>query len=58
VFADTVELQREVAELKSQVAQLQMNQANNSQQMAATIDAVLRDAEHRTQLAADGGGAG
>lgn len=57
-MADTAELQREVADLKSQVAQLQMSQANNAQQMAATIDAVLRDAEHRTQLAADGGGAG
>jgi hypothetical protein len=57
-FADT-DVQKQIADLQSQVAQLEARQAAGSKEMAATIDAVLRDAERRSQLAADmGSGAG
>jgi len=48
-----------VNDLQSKVAALQASSAANGKEVAATIDAVLRDAEKRTQaMAAAGGGAG
>jgi len=61
VYADdsTVELQKTVADLQNKVAQLQAQSAQNGKEVAATIDAVLRDSEKRSQaMAAAGGGAG
>lgn len=52
-MAEDQQLQQEVASLKTQVTQLQQ-QSNNSAEMAATVDRILRDAEARTQLMADG----
>lgn len=50
----TSDLQQQVTELKNQVQQLQTRQAQNSKEVAATIESVLRDAEHRSQLMAAG----
>jgi hypothetical protein len=44
--------------LEAQVAELRASQAQNTQDLAATIDRVLRDAEQRSQLLAAGGGMG
>jgi len=60
-FADdsTAQLQKEVSELQSKVAELQAHSAANGKEVAATIEAVLRDAEMRSQsMAAMTGGAG
>jgi len=59
-FADpSTDLQQQVTELQGQVSQLQARQAQNSKEVSATIEQVLRDAEHRSNLlAAGGGGAG
>lgn len=47
-----------IQELQAKVSQLEARQAANSKDMAATIDAVLRDAEHRSQLLAASGDMG
>jgi len=60
-YADdsTAELQKTVNDLQSKVAALQASSAANGKEVAATIDAVLRDAEKRSQsMAAMTGGAG
>jgi len=50
------ELMGEVQQLKAHVASLEAKQAQDSKQVAQTIDAVLRDAGQRSQLLANGGG--
>jgi hypothetical protein len=47
-----------VQQLEAKITALEAKQAQNNQDVAATIDAVLRDAEHRSQLLAAGGEAG
>src|SRR4029453_17547338 len=50
---------QEIAELKAKVPALEAKQASNSKDVAAAIDAVLRDADKRSRLMADmGAGAG
>jgi hypothetical protein len=51
----TSEQQRQLQDLEGKVSMLESQQAANSKDMAATIDAVLRDAEHRSQLLATSG---
>lgn len=50
------ELQSRVRELESKFEQFTAEKARDSRDVAATIDAVLRDAEKRSQLLANGGG--
>ena len=47
-----------VQALESRIATLEAQQAANSKDLAATVDAVLRDAEKRSQLLANGGDMG
>ena len=47
---------QEIQQLKEQVARLEAKSAENSKDVAVTIDKVLRDAEQRSQLMAMGGG--
>jgi hypothetical protein len=57
--AEPTQTEVKLQELQAKVAQLEAQQAQNSKDVAATIDSVLRDAEHRSQLLATGGeGAG
>jgi hypothetical protein len=51
--SDEQQLQREVTTLRSQVNQLQQQQTNSAD-VAATVDRILRDADARTQLIAEG----
>jgi outer membrane murein-binding lipoprotein Lpp len=51
-------LRKKVDALSAEVEQLRSEQAQNSKDVAATIDAVLRDAEHRSQLLAANGESG
>lgn len=44
-----------IQELQAKVAALEAKQAANTKDLAATVDAVLRDAERRSQLLANGG---
>jgi outer membrane murein-binding lipoprotein Lpp len=44
-----------IQQLEAKVAQLEAKQAQSSKDVAATLDAVLRDAEHRSQLLAMSG---
>jgi hypothetical protein len=44
-----------IQQLEAKVAALEVKQAQNSKDLAATVDAVLRDAEKRSQLLANGG---
>jgi len=44
-----------IQELENKLAALETRQAANSKDLAATVDAVLRDAEKRSQLLANGG---
>jgi hypothetical protein len=50
--------QERIQALEAQVAELQATRAQNTQDLAATIDSVLRDAERRSQLMAAGGDMG
>jgi hypothetical protein len=50
----TEQLTKEIAELQTQVQQLQTQQSQDQSAVAATIEQVLRDAEHRSQLMAAG----
>jgi hypothetical protein len=47
-------MQRELTQLQTRVAELQSATTAQNTQLAATIDQVLRDAERRTQLLANG----
>lgn len=47
-----------IQELENKLSALEAKQAANSKDLAATVDAVLRDAEKRSQLLANGGEAG
>ena len=44
-----------IQQLEAKVAALEAKQAQNSKDLATTVDAVLRDAEKRSQLLANGG---
>lgn len=50
------QLQQEVQSLRAKVEAIESRQRADSRDVAATIDAVLRDAEKRSQLLAAGGG--
>src|SRR5687768_9567339 len=50
------ELKSRVVELEYKVEQIAAQKSGDSRDVAATIDAVLRDAERRSQLLANGGG--
>ncbi|MCY2952341.1 MAG: porin [Planctomycetota bacterium] len=52
--ADPVQEDARIRELQAKVAALESRQAQNSKDLAATADAVLRDAEKRSQLLANG----
>jgi len=59
VFADPqADMAAQINSLQTQVAQLEARQAQSGKDVAATIDQVLRDAERRTSLMAEMGGAG
>ena len=47
-----------IQQLEAKVAALETQQAQNSKDLAATVDSVLRDAEKRSQLLANGGDMG
>jgi hypothetical protein len=49
-----VEPTQQIQDLQARVAELEARQAQNSRDLAATIDGVLRDAEQRSQLLAAG----
>jgi len=49
------EQELQIKELERKVAALESQQARNSKDLATTVDAVLRDAERRSQLLADSG---
>jgi hypothetical protein len=56
--ADTDQQQARLRELENKVATLEAQEATNSKDLANTVDAVLRDAERRSQLLANGGDMG
>jgi hypothetical protein len=51
----TAQQNARLKELENKIAALESQQAQNSKDLAATVDAVLRDAEKRSQLLATGG---
>lgn len=53
--ADTTAQDAKIQELEAKVTALEAKQASNNQDLAATIDKVLRDAEKRSQLLATSG---
>lgn len=54
----TVQQDARIQQLETKLAALEAKQAANSKDLAATVDAVLRDAEKRSQLLANGGEVG
>src|SRR5262252_5714236 len=55
--AEDQSAESKIAQLEAKVAALEATEAQNSKDVAATIDSVLRDAEHRSQLLATNGDA-
>ncbi|MCY2952017.1 MAG: porin [Planctomycetota bacterium] len=53
--AEPAQMDAKIQQLEAKVASLEAKQAQNSKDLAATVDAVLRDAEKRSQLLANGG---
>lgn len=51
---ETTQVDSKIQQLEAKVAALEAKQAQNSKDLAATVDAVLRDAEKRSQLLAAG----
>ncbi|MGE5608312.1 MAG: hypothetical protein ACM359_03580, partial [Bacillota bacterium] len=56
--AEPTQTDAKIQELEAKVAALESKQAANSKDLAATVDSVLRDAERRSQLLANGGDMG
>lgn len=55
LWADSTERQARIQQLEGKIAALEARQAADSKATAATIDALLRDAEKRSQLLANSG---